>query len=439
MSDKHVAVIGGGLSGLAAAHRLQALGARVTLLETEAKVGGRAVTDELNGHRIDTAAQLFGSMYERFAQLVREVGLGGALVQVPGRDALWRDGRAHEVVYGSVSSMIASGGLPFRTKMRLGTTYVPFLTRHGRSLQIHAPEKAAEAGLDDESIAAWGEREIDRDFVASLVYPQLGAYYGSDPRDTSAGFYHILAKHGMDVTLFALAGGVGTLAERLRERIGERGGEVRLGTGVQRLQLAGGVRITAAGREERFDAAVCAVPAPVAEGMLEGAPETLMRWLGQVRYRPAVTLALLLDRPVRARYFGLSFPQGENRWTAAVAVQQNKGVRLVPPGKGLLLAFSTPEGAPDLIDRDSGQVLERMLPEVARAFPGLGERVERARVYRWPLGSPVFFPGYLRSLAEFRTRFTSDSTLALAGDYLFGPSVEGAVSSGLAAAEQIAR
>jgi protoporphyrinogen/coproporphyrinogen III oxidase len=370
---------------------------------------------------------------------VREVGLGGSLVQVPGRDALWRDGRAHEVVYGSVASMIASGGLPFRTKMRLGATYVPFLTRNARALSIHAPERAAGAGLDDESIASWGEREIDRDFVASLVYPQLGAYYGSDPGETSAGFYHILAKHGMDVTLFALRGGVGTLARRLRERIEERGGEVRLGTEVTRLEIADRARVTTGGEEQSFDAAVCAVPAPVAAGLIEGVTEPLMEWLRQVRYRPAVTLALLLDRPVPARFFGLSFPQGENRWVAAVAVQQNKGVPLVAEGKGLLVAFSTPEGAPELIELESSGVLDRMLPEVAGAFPGVRDRVERARVYRWPLGNAVFFPGYLRMLGDFRSRFTSSSTLALAGDYLFGPSVEGAVSSGLAAADQIAR
>ena len=115
---------------MTAAYALQKAGASVTLFESSDHLGGRAFTDELDGFRVDTGAQLVGSMYSRFRKLMAEIGLD--LVRVPGRDALWRDGRAHEVVYGSVASMATSGGLPFFTKMKLGASYVPFLTRHGR-------------------------------------------------------------------------------------------------------------------------------------------------------------------------------------------------------------------------------------------------------------------------------------------------------------------
>ncbi len=209
MRDRRIAVIGGGLAGLTAGYALERRGANVVVYESSERLGGRAMTDDLDGLRVDPGAQLFGSMYENFLGLTREIGLGERLARVPGRDALWRDGRAHEVVYGSVASMAASGGLPLRTKFRLGTTYVPFLARHGADLVIGAPERAAAAGLDGESIAAWGEREMDESFVSALVYPQLGAYYAASPAETSAGFYHILARYGMDISLYAVDGGVG--------------------------------------------------------------------------------------------------------------------------------------------------------------------------------------------------------------------------------------
>src|SRR5690606_38316002 len=168
MHERGVAVVGGGPAGMAAAWRLHRAGVPVTVFEAEEWLGGRTRTDRLEGFTIDAGAQLFGSMFTRFRELARQLGLEGELISASGRDALWREGRAHEVVYGSVTSMLASGGLSWRTKMRLGTTYVPFLQRHSDVLDLHAPELAAEAGLDQESIAEWGERALDRHFVEHL-------------------------------------------------------------------------------------------------------------------------------------------------------------------------------------------------------------------------------------------------------------------------------
>ena len=441
MGGRTVAVLGGGLAGLAAAHRLVAAGARVTLFEATEQLGGRSATDEVDGYKVDIGTQLIGSMYRRFRHLVEEIGLGSSLIPAPGRDALWRGGRAHEVVYGSVSSMIASGGLPLTTKMRLGAVYVPFLARNAEALELLAPERAASAGLDQETITAWGEREIDRAFVRSLVYPQLGAFYGSHPDETSAGFYHILARYGMDVALSAVRGGVGTVSDRLAERVREGGGTVRLSAPVQNVEMGasdGRVRVTTSGESEEFDAAVSALPAPVLLGTLRGAPVELTEWLSVVRYRPSLSVALLLDSPNDVRYFGLSFPQGEARFVSAICVQENKPADLVPPGKGLLVAMPTPETAPTLAALESGEVVDRMLPEIARAFPGIESRIVRARVYRWPVGAPVFFPGYLHHLGSFRRSNPERSLpLVLTGDYLYSPSVEGAVASGTDAVRRL--
>src|SRR5688572_396128 len=155
-TSARVAIIGAGPAGLTAARELQKQGARVVVYEAEGWVGGKMRTDHLDDFLVDTNAQLFGSMYTRFLSLVEELGIRDRLVRAPGRDALWRKGRAHEVVYGSVGSMLASGGLPLTTKLKLGTHYLPFLNRNAENLSLHAPERAGAAGLDDETIAAWG-------------------------------------------------------------------------------------------------------------------------------------------------------------------------------------------------------------------------------------------------------------------------------------------
>ena len=74
------------------------------------------------------------------------------------------------------------------------------------------------------------------DFVDHLVYPQLAAYYGALPQETSAGFYHGLARHGMDVSVYGIRGGMGRLAEGLAAAIRAGGGAVRTGSAVARVE-----------------------------------------------------------------------------------------------------------------------------------------------------------------------------------------------------------
>jgi oxygen-dependent protoporphyrinogen oxidase len=436
-----VAVIGAGPAGLAAAHRLVRRGAAVTLLEAAPRVGGRMRTDDLQGARVDAGVQLLGSMYAETLRLLRECGAERMLVRSPGRDALWLRGRAHEVVYGSAASMLASGALPLSAKLRLGTHYLPFLHRHDAVLEMGRLERAAQAGLDAESIAAWGEREMGRDFVELLAGPMLAAFYGVRAEETTAGLYHALAREGTRVHVYAGGGGAGALAEAVAAAVRRGGGEVRTGTAVRALEpSAGGVRVMTDSGAETFDAVVLATPAPAAREILEVSMPAGAGRLAGVRVRPTATLALLLDRPVGVRYFGLSFPRGESRAVAALCVQENKAPGLVPPGRGLLLAIPTPEAGERCFAAEPQAVLDALLPDVARVLPGVESALLHARVFRWRHAWTLFPPGSLARLPTLRAELEEGyGRVALAGDYLRAPNVEGAVASGVDAAERLAR
>lgn len=436
-----IAVVGGGPAGMAAAWRLVRAGIPVVVHEAEGWLGGRTRTDRQDGFSIDAGAQLFGSMFSRLFSLVREVGMEEDLIRTSGRDALWRDGRAHEVVYGSVASMLASGGLSWRTKMRLGTTYVPFLQRHTDVLDPHTPEMAAAAGLDRESIAEWGSRRLDKDFVEHLVYPQLSAYYGALPEETSAGLYHILAHQGIDVSVYALRRGAASLCEAIAEQIHGAGARVLPSTPVEGVEADDdGVSVVTAGDRQRYAGVVMATPAMVTASILHGANPDLIDWLRGVRYRPAVTLGLLLNQSVGARYFGISFAREAAQTVVAACIEENKVASLVPEGRGMLVAFARPDVAPRLVDADPQLILDAMIADLVLAFPGIDRMVERARLYRWRTGNPIFYPGYLQRLGEFRRGgVEGHGRVTVAGDYLYGASVEGAVTAGTLAAERMMR
>lgn len=434
-----VAVVGSGAAGVSAAHRLQQAGASVLLLEERAWLGGRMRTDRFNGFQVDAGIQLFGSTAREFFRLLAAVGAGAAAVRAPGRDALWRGGRIHEVVYGSMASMIASGAMPLGTKLRMGARYLPFLTRHARDLRLETLARAADAGLDRESIGAWGRRELGADFVEALAAPLLGANFGLDPEETSAALFHMLASEGLDVEVFALRGGAATLAEAAAASLPGKGGEVRTEARVESVELgARGVTLRGEGWEERVDGVVLATPAPTAARLLAGTGSPAAAWLAAVPYTATVSLALALDRTLDARYFGLSLPKDRFPTVGVVCVESNKGVPVAPPGKELLVVFPQPDAGAGLVDAEAGMVVDAFLPELERLYPGLKRRIQRARLYRWPEWNVRFRPGYLGHLRGFGGgAVEGDARFALAGDYLLAPGVEAAVRSGRHAAERI--
>ncbi|HEX7050625.1 MAG TPA: FAD-dependent oxidoreductase [Longimicrobiales bacterium] len=439
---RDIAVIGAGAAGLAAGWTLAAGGCRVTLYDRRAVPGGRLRTDALDGVRADVVVQLLGSYYRETFRLAREVGASELLVRAPGRDALWRDRRAHPLTYGSPASMAASSALPGGLKFRLATRYLPFLRRHGDLLDANEPVRAER--FDDESIAAWGRRELGEDFVELLVYPQLAAYYGGVPEETSAGFYHALAHAGISVALYAVRGGMGALAAAVLRGIEARGGRFTGGVEVRAVRpSADGVAIEWDEGSVRHDAAVLALPAAAAAAVMgAGADERLHDWLAGVRSNPAASLALLLEGPSPpGDFFGLSFPRrappGDR--LAAICIEAQK----MPPAepgelRQTLVVLPAPAVAPELATAEPRELLDFLLPAVDQALPGVRPRTARAQAVRIAEGAVQFYPGYLRHLR----RFTEDwvpPRLALAGDYRVAPTVEGAVRSGRRAAERLMR
>jgi protoporphyrinogen/coproporphyrinogen III oxidase len=438
-TDLRAAVVGAGPAGMAAALRLHAAGASVTVFEAGPGVGGRTRSERVDGWRIDPAVQLYSSAYTAFRGLLRAAGGEGLAERSPGRDALWRKGRAHEVVYGSPTSMLASGALPLPLKLRMGAKYLPFLQRHGADLDLGALERTAAAGLDGESIAAWGQRELGRDFVDLLAAPLLATLYGMAPGEASAGFYHALARQGLSLEVLALRGGADGFCRAAADALGAAGSPVRLATPVAAVDaVGGGVRVSGDGWSEDFGAAVVALPAPAATRVANFLTPETAKTLSAVRVRPAASLALLLDRPAGVNWFGLSFAAGEARSVAAVCIEENKVAGLVPPGKGLAVVFAQPSVAERLLGASAEDAAALLMPEVARVLSRLPSTVIQSRLYTWAEGWTLFGPGDGGRLPALRgAAWDASPRAVLAGDYLYSPTVEGAVTAGLAAADRL--
>ena len=432
---KRTSLLRSTLAGLAAAWTLQRAGVPVEVFDARERPGGRLRTERFGDVDVDVGAQFLASHQGETHRIVREIGAAALIQPAPGRDALWRKGRAHPIQYGSVSSMLTSGALPGRLKFRMASRYVPFLHRHARVLDPNDPRPAAAAGLDEGSIADWGAEHLGPEFVELLARPQTAAYYGSEPETTSAALYHALASAALDLRLAWVRGGMGALAERWAEAIEARGGSFRYGTAIGGVHghREGATIVTADGGERPCRGVVIAAPAGEAARLVQGG--ALAESLRAVRSASSALLAVALDRAWDPGWFGAGVPRTEQGGGALAVVAsaagrvpglppENRRVALVFPSPGAVEAG--PEAPPDAFDA--------WWPP-ARPIVG-GAEAERARVYREERGHALFPPGFGALLEAVRAAERPPGVF-LAGDWLVSPTVEGAVRSGIEAARAL--
>jgi protoporphyrinogen/coproporphyrinogen III oxidase len=145
-----------------------------------------------------------------------------------------------------------------------------------------------------------------------------------------------------------------------------------------------------------------------------------------------------MDSPFPGDYFGLSFPRGGaiGDRVVALCIQSRKLPGLVPPGGDALVALPAPAATASLLAMDDAAAADVVLRSLEGAVTGIGRHVKSAHVFRYDHGYTIFDPGYLQHLTRFDSAWLP-ARVALAGDYMIAPSVEGAVRSGERAADRV--
>jgi predicted NAD/FAD-dependent oxidoreductase len=195
------------------------------------------------------------------------------------------------------------------------------------------------------------------------------------------------------------------------------------------------------GRTWRGDGAVIATgPRSAAALLAPHLPPTseLVHWLQSVALCPSWTLALSVDVAPRRDVFGLFRNAGITNRVAACAIHGAK-MQMPPRERDVILAWPTPNAVQEMQRASSQHIAAAMLPEVEQLVPEIRGHVTHARVYRFEEGTPLAQPGFGADRTHVRTLAAEFALpIALAGDYLTAPLIEGAVASGERAAAQLA-
>jgi oxygen-dependent protoporphyrinogen oxidase len=427
-----IAVIGGGTAGAAAAATIRAAGRDVVVFERDL-VGGRTRTVRLGDRPVDVGAQFLTNFYTKTLALLHERRAGDQLQRIPPSLGLALDGRIHDLL--SPRTALGNRVVPWAAKLAVLPEALLALTKW-RSLDVQALWRAS--SLDTGSLAeAYSHGRGSRLLLERVVAPAVDNFLYWDPASTTRALSPALVKGAIILRrMWTLCDGVGSLPGLLLGDIPVRTGTRVIGV---REEPRGVLVTTANGREELFDGAVIATTAPAVTEIWPDAPASVRDLLAGIDYSRTTVVSALLDRRVQVPTAGVMFAGGSEKAIAAVTVASHRSPHMLP-GTDVLQVFSTDAAAQRWADLPDHDVLER----AGDALTGLhgGELDPRAglralHIQRWEVALPRFRPGSLVELRKLQPWLNSPGRVRIAGDYLSGPFIEGAVTTGVAAAQAV--
>jgi oxygen-dependent protoporphyrinogen oxidase len=464
---RSIAVIGGGISGLAAAHRLIELdaGVRLTLFEAGDRLGGAICTTRRDGFLIDRGPDNFITQLPYATDLCRRLGLADRLMSTdPDRRKAFvtRRGRLHEIPEGFVL-MAPSRIWPVIT--------TPLLSPWGKlrlGLEYFVPRRRDES---DESFAAFVTRRLGRETYERIVQPLISSIYTADATRLSIGatmpqFVQMERKHGSLIrgarrraaaqkgaaaeakssgarySMFvAPRDGMSSLVDAIAARLPNEA--VRLISPVARIASRddGRWEVMAGDGSQTFDAVIVAAPAPRAAEMLREVDDGLADDLAGIDMASSAVVSVAYRReqighPLDG--FGFVVPIAEGRQTLAGSFSSVKYKGRAPEGFELMRVFVGGACQPQLAELPDEDLRTMVHAELVQLLGVTGEP-HLTEITRWKQAMPQYHVGHLDLVSRIEARVADLANFALAGNAYRGVGVPQCIRSGEGAAEQILR
>ncbi|GLF97788.1 protoporphyrinogen oxidase [Streptomyces yaizuensis] len=451
----HVVVVGGGISGLAAAHRLVTAGARVTLVEASGRLGGKLRTGEIAGVPVDLGAESMLARRPEGIALARAAGLGD-LLQPPATAtaAIWTRDALRPMPQGHVM------GVPGTPEALAGLLTPEGVARVGREREL----PPAAVG-DDIAVGQYVAERLGREVVDRLVEPLLGGVYAGDAyrislRAAVPGLFAAARRHGhlLDAVqevqreaaaaapagpvFTGLAGGIGTLPDAVAGTIRAHGGTLL--TRTRALGLArtpDGWRVRTEYGTLEADAVVLAAPAWSTAELLADSSPAAAAGIGRIEYASMALVTLAFRRADTAALpagSGFLVPPADGRAIKASTFSSRKWAWLdeSAPGLTVLRASLGRYGEEAQLDWDDADLVAAALADLATAT-GLRARPVAHEVTRWIGGLPQYPVGHVTRVARIRAEVAKLPGLALCGAAYDGVGIPACVADGQRAADEI--
>lgn len=434
-----VVVVGGGISGLTAAHRLQTQGYAVTILERESSPGGRMSSVRRDGFILNRAANILPSSYGAISALVAELGLADTIDDVTGLLAVPRGGVLKQIRSsgaGMVLDVLRTDLLSARSK----ATAVHLLTDAVRMRKhLSYANLGDAAGFDTETAAQYCDRRLTPELQEFLVEPIVRALFTSEADRVSVVDFFFAAVNFVGSGFMRYPGGIGFLPEALARRL-----DVRTAAEVREVEEHSDhvvVHWTDPGQEHstRAEAAVIAVSADLVPGLYP-ALDARRREILTERLEYGTTLVghFALTRRPHTAAMVVPVPASLDPDLCVVTLDHNISPTAAPAGQGLVSSYWLHEWSRQRLAAADDVLGQEMLRGVEKVLPGVGEHVRFSHIDRWETSVIRSYPGMYTHVAEFARLTDASSRVQLTGDYLSASSTNGCAVSAERAAERVA-
>ena len=431
MENRRVIIVGAGIGGLAAAYWLGRRGFEVEVLEASDRPGGRMVTLEHRGDRVDVGAQFYHTDFRNAYELLEAVGLTSAQRPVVGRTQYTLNDGSRHLFNPKAPYMKLLG---WRGNLQL----YRFVLRHalfgGRSEAYRVPREIPDT--DDVGVLSSFDSASDRAIRDYLVTTLAFGMTSAAPEWSSLYHFIRLFRNTIFESYFGLTRGVSWLAEALAERL-----PVEYEAPVRQLVMEGdrvvGVEMEGDGSVRKAGHVIVAVTPPAAAALL---PEPLgeeRSFFRSVLYTPAAMPVFFLDRPLRQDVWCyLNDPAGERTFKFALDARA-KCPEMCPSGKAALTGWAVYPTTLALMEQTDEEVLAKAVEDIEWMIPGFSGWIEEAKVVRHAFVNALYPPGSYRRLAEFRERAERLRGVSFSSSALRGTSMEAAMSSAAAAVRRV--
>jgi protoporphyrinogen/coproporphyrinogen III oxidase len=448
---RQVIVVGGGISGLACAFRLQRLGVPVTLLEAADHVGGMVGTVEKDGLLLESGPQSFQGT-DSILELIRQVAIESELLNADPRATRYvlMRGKLHEIPM-SPQALLTSSLLTPGSRWKIASE--PFR-------KTRPPSK-------EESVAEFVRRKFGHEILEYLVAPFVSGVYAGDPETLSlrAAFptleewereYGSVLRGAMKSRptrdkragpppLCSFRRGVATLARALGEKLGTN---LRTGSRVLAIHRTGEasaskyeIRVASGSSEETISARaiVVATPAYAAAHLASTLPSPLCHMLSGITYAPVAVVAAVyyarqIGRPTAG--FGFLVPRSEKLHTLGTIWNSSLFTGRAHDGMVVMTSFAGGATEPEIVEKLEEEIAAIVQDENARVLQITGPPIA-STVWRHPKALPQYNLGHGHIVEAIRDGERANPGLFIAGNYLEGPALGKCVDVGNQTAEAV--
>ncbi len=448
MSDP-VVVVGGGITGLAAAHELQKTGRDFLILEASPRVGGKIDGGPVGPLEIDSAADGFLARQPEMAELCVEIGLGDDLVRPSGRRAfVWANGALRAIPAPSVlgvpldADAVANSGIVSDAgvaALRRGfeSSHQPQL--HDATVgEVFRPIVGDEVfeHLIDPLLGGINAGSADRMSIAAGA-PQLAAAArsGGDVRANLEAQFGETAKTPGPVFL-GVRGGTRRIVERLAQRFE---GRIRTSTPVMAVEPAGGGwNLATAGGIVRASKLIVATPAPVAAELIAPWSDAAASNLRQIVYSSAVLVTFVVVRGEISHSLdgsGFLVPRDQGLLMTACSWSSSKWSHYDDGHHAVVRVSAGRTDDQRWLQLDEPELIARLTDELKTTIGLDGEAV--VRVTPWRDALPQYTPGHLTRADEIDALLSADAPgLTVTGAAMRGLGLPACVRQGREAARR---